>query len=167
MTMSKRTLYACVTLVLTASSLWAAAATQARSTKPAPGRLVSAPPEAQPAHAVRYESRGRRDPFLNPLLIRKRSDAPDEEVAPASAPAGIGGMSVTSVTLQGVSSRESGRLAVFRGTDGRAYFLQAGDKFLDGYLKSVNEDSVVLVRERRYKSGKMLSDELTKRLRTP
>jgi hypothetical protein len=109
----------------------------------------------------------RRDPFLNPLTIKKKETAPDEEVERGAPPPGIAGMLVAQVTLVGVSARDDGKTAVFRGTDRHVYFLQEGDKFFDGHLRTINPDSVVLVRQRVYRSGKTLSDEVIKRLRMP
>jgi len=76
-------------------------------------------------------------------------------------------MFIAEVALLGVSSREDGRTAVFRGPDRRAYFLQQGDKLFDGYLKEIGPDFVLLIRETRLKSGKVLTQDVQKRLRTP
>jgi len=57
--------------------------------------------------------------------------------------------------------------AVFEGTDKRAYFLQEKDKLYDGYIKKIEVDSVVLIRETKLMSGKVVTQEVVKRLRTP
>ncbi len=124
-------------------------------------------PEAPGAAAVRYNSLNRRDPFLNLLGLKKKEAPPDEEIDRGAPPPGIAGMYVSQVSLVGVSSREEGRTAVIRGTDRRVYFVQEGDKFFDGYLRTINPDSVVLVRQRIFRSGKTTSDEVLKRLRMP
>ena len=36
----------------------------------------------------------------------------------------------------------------------------------DGYIKAINLDSVLLIRETKMRSGKVLTQEVTKRLRT-
>lgn len=136
--------------------------------QPAPADTGTAiPPEAPGAAAVRYNSLNRRDPFSNLLGLKKQEAPPDEEVERGTPPPGIAGMSVSQVSLVGVSSREEGRTAVMRGTDHRVYFVQEGDKFFDGYLRTINPDSVVLVRQRTFRSGKTTSDEVLKQLRTP
>ncbi len=59
------------------------------------------------------------------------------------------------------------KVAVVRGSDSRAYFLKVGDKLFDGYLKDIQNDSITLVRETKLRSGKTLTQDVTKRLRTP
>jgi Tfp pilus assembly protein PilP len=117
---------------------------------------------------VVYRSENRRDPFINPLLVKKR-DKPleDEEISRGLPPPGIAGTYIAQATLQGIATRDTGKIAVFRGADSRAYFLRKGDKLFDGYLKDIHDDSVTLVRETKLRSGKILTQDVTKRLRTP
>jgi len=117
---------------------------------------------------VIYKSGNRRDPFINPLLVKKKDKRPvDEELSRGLPPPGITGTYIAQALLQGISVRENGRVAVFRGADARAYFLRRGDKLFDGYLKDIHNDSVTLVRETRMRSGKVLTQDVIKRLRTP
>jgi Tfp pilus assembly protein PilP len=115
---------------------------------------------------VRYQSQNRRDPFLNPLALKKaQKPVEDEEEPRGQAPPGIGGMYIAQVTLQGVASQDGDLTAVFRGTDGRAYFLHEGDRLFDGSLTKISADSATLTREKRFRSGKVLREVVTKRLR--
>jgi hypothetical protein len=104
------------------------------------------------------------DPFLNPLLKRKKSDV-DEEVLKSDPPPGIAGMNANDVELLGISMSEDTKTAAFRGTDKRTYFLHEGDRLFDGHLKTIHTNSVLLIRETRLRSGKVLTQEITKRLR--
>jgi hypothetical protein len=122
-----------------------------------------APAEAAAA-VVRYQSADRRDPFLKPLLVGKKPD--DEEESRGEPPPGIAGTYVEQAVLVGISRRESARTAVFRGPDRRAYFLQEGDRMFDGYVKTIQDESVLLMRETRLRSGKVLTQEVTKTLRS-
>jgi hypothetical protein len=131
------------------------------------GKNGSLTVEANAAVLSRYDSGQRRDPFLNPLLLRKKIDELNEEVPLGQPPPGISGMYISEVTLAGVSLRDDGKTAVFKGQDKRAYFLQEGDRLFDGYLRKIEPDSVVLVRETKLKSGKLITEEIQKRLRTP
>jgi len=117
---------------------------------------------------VVYRSENRRDPFINPLLVIKRGKPlEDEEISRGLPPPGIAGTYIAQATLQGIATRDTGKVAVFRGADSRAYFLRKGDKLFDGYLKDIHDDSVTLVRETKLRSGKILTQDVTKRLRTP
>ncbi len=104
------------------------------------------------------------DPFLNPLLKRKKSDV-DEEVLKSEPPPGIAGMSSAEVQLLGISISGEGKTAAFRGNDQRIYFLHEGDRLFDGFLKTISTNSVLLIRETSLRSGKVLTQEITKRLR--
>jgi hypothetical protein len=115
-----------------------------------------------------FKPSSRRDPFLNPLLYKKNAKQNvDEEESRGTPPPGIGGTLITQAALQGISIRDTGKVAVVRGADARAYFLREGDRLFDGYLKSIENDSITLVRETRMKSGKILTQDVIKRLRTP
>jgi Tfp pilus assembly protein PilP len=118
--------------------------------------------------AVHYQSGNRRDPFLNPLLLKNTSKQGDEEITRGLPPPGIAGTYIEQLILQGTCfCADERRVAIVRGADDRAYFLREGDRLFDGYLKSVQIDSIVLVRETKLRSGKTLTQDVTKRLRTP
>jgi hypothetical protein len=140
-----------------------------RPTKPASVKASAGKTPSQEAESgIKFQPTDRRDPFLSPLLLNKNSKRlDDEEESRGLPPPGIAGMYIAQVKLQGISSREGSQLAVFRGSDNRAYFLQEGDKLFDGFVKKIATDSVLLVRETKLKSGKATSQEITKRLRTP
>ena len=115
---------------------------------------------------VLYKSGNHRDPFLNPLLYKKEAKQ-DEEITRGTPPPGISGTYISQAALQGVAIREDERVAVVRGADHRAYFLRRGDRLFDGYVKAIEGDSITLVRETRMTSGKTLTQDIVKRLRTP
>jgi len=123
-----------------------------------------------PQVGLRYQSGNRKDPFLNPLLLKKQAElksGDDEEVARSQPPPGIAGMYIAQVMLLGISASEEKRTAIFSGTDKRSYFLQDGDRLFDGYIKRIGTDDVLMVRETKLRSGKVLTQEVTKRLRQP
>jgi hypothetical protein len=115
-----------------------------------------------------YKPSNHRDPFLNPLLYKKNgTQNEDQEESRGLPPPGIAGTYIAQATLQGISVRDTGRVAIVRGADTRAYFLRQGDRLFDGYLKFIDTDSITLVRETKMRSGKVLIQDVTKRLRTP
>lgn len=116
---------------------------------------------------ARYEPMSRRDPFLNPLLLKPKEGRTDEELPRGPAVPGIAGMYIGQVRLLGTSIGDESQTAVFEGTDRRVYFLRAGDRLYDGFVKSIGAEAVVLVRETRFRSGNTTNEEITKRLRTP
>jgi hypothetical protein len=116
---------------------------------------------------VRYISNNRRDPFLNPLQLRKKSKQDDEEMARSLPPPGIAGTCIDDLSFEGTSLRDDRRLAIIRSADNRAHFLEEGARLFDGYLKTIQTDSIILIRETRLRSGKILAQVVTKRLRKP
>jgi hypothetical protein len=115
---------------------------------------------------VHYQSGNWRDPFLNPLLLKKDAKKDeDEEASHGLPPPGIAGTYIAQATLLGTAIQGEGRVAILRGSDNRAYFLKEGDRLFDGYLKTIGVDFATLVRETRMKSGKVLTQEVAKRLR--
>ncbi len=115
---------------------------------------------------TRFDPGNRRDPFLGPPPPKIKMANPDEEAPRGPQPLGISGMYIGQVRLAGIAAGEN-TTAVFEGTDKRAYFLQEKDKLFDGYIKKIEADSVLLIRETKLMSGKVVTQEVVKRLRTP
>jgi hypothetical protein len=169
-----RIIYLAVLLVALLSAAVAAQDVQLAGDVSRPlGSKIPAVVEAPPLKVgPRYESDSRKDPFLNPVLLRKQSElqlkADGEAVVSLDDhPPGITGMYIAQIALVGVSAMDAKRTAVFRGTDRRAYFLQEGDRVFDGYLRKIGTEDVLMIRETKLKSGKVLAQEVSKRMRTP
>jgi len=117
--------------------------------------------------AVPYESSNRRDPFFNPVVRKEPVQKEvDSEIPHGTPPPGIRGTLIDKAGLEGIVVRSNNRrMAIVRGADNRVYFLREGDRLFDGYLKTIQDDSVVFVRETFMRSGNILTREITKRLR--
>jgi len=119
--------------------------------------------------AVFYEPNNRRDPFFHytpPKKTAPKDTDTDGEIPRGAPPSGITGTFIEKAGLEGIVVRSNNqRMAVIRGADNRAYFLREGDRLFDGYLETIQDDSVVFVRETFMRSGKILTQEVTKRLR--
>ena len=132
----------------------------------APEQTVASRENVLNQAGITFKFTNRRDPFLNPLL-RKKSASGDQEIDRGVPPPGIAGTFIAEAELKGISTKEDGRLAILKGNGNRAYFLREGDRLFDGYLKAIHRDSVTLVRETKMRSGKVLTQEVIKKLRTP
>jgi len=115
---------------------------------------------------ISYRPGNGRDPFLNPLLKKPGAEG-DKEIDRGLPPPGIAGTFIEEAVLKGISISEDDRLAIVKGSGNMAYFLREGDRLFDGYLKVIYRDSIKLIRERKMRSGKIVTQEVTKRLRTP
>jgi hypothetical protein len=145
----------------------AAAATKAPATSPADAAKVPnvpAPaggaktPEAPPKAAAkvedpppplsvpagyRYEPRGRRDPFVNPVP-KTQGGGLAEDPIPVVRPDGLPGVLVSEVKLSGIvhstdNEMNKAMLVVGRNT----YFAKKGDRLFDGVVKEIRRNEVV------------------------
>jgi hypothetical protein len=116
---------------------------------------------------IRYTPPSGGDPFLNLQRLRKQPLSNDREISPRPISSGIAGTPIAELRFEGTSFNNDRRLAIVRSADGHACFLREGDRLFDGYLKAIQTDSIVLVRETKLSSGKILTQDVTRRLRKP
>jgi Tfp pilus assembly protein PilP len=109
---------------------------QAAPSTPPP---ASAPAPGAPGETYTYEPGGRRDPFLN-LLDTGTGTGPIGKKGQ-----GVAGMVTGEISVRGVMQNGSTLIALVIGPDKKTYIVKAGDKLLDGTIKSVNEQGLVIV----------------------
>jgi Tfp pilus assembly protein PilP len=134
-------------VVLTAVLLATLADAQPPAARPAPlppptlqpSASAAATPPAQEAYT--YRADGRRDPFLSLVgqgnegkLTSRRGEGP-------------GGLSVGEVSVRGVMQSRGSLVAMIQGPDNKTYIVHAGDKLLDGTIKSVTPQGLIIVQE--------------------
>jgi len=123
---------------------------QAPSTKPgspapaSPSGAVAPGAQAaplEPSDNYTYEPDGRRDPFLNllgtgsePRNTGKRGDGP-------------AGLSVAEISVRGVLASRGALIAMIEGPDKKTYVVHQGDRFLDGTIRSVTAEGLIIVQE--------------------
>jgi type IV pilus assembly protein PilP len=117
----------------------APATTAAPASAPAPG--AAAPAEESPAYT--YDPQGRRDPFIS--LLRRGVDADRTRVAPRLA--GLSGFEVAEVVLKGTMQSPTGYVALVEAADKKTYIVKAGDKLVDGTIRSITADTVVILQD--------------------
>jgi Tfp pilus assembly protein PilP len=122
----------------------AGGATKAPGTAAQTAAKVEDPPPALSVPAgYRYEPRGRRDPFVNPVPKPERAGA-DETPVPVVRPDGLPGVLVSEVKLSGIvhssdKTMNKAMLVVGRNT----YFAKKGDHLFDGVIKEIRPNEVV------------------------
>ncbi len=124
-----------------------AAAAQAPSAAPTPAAPAAKPPEtlgqtlidqdelANAGRAYTYDPAGRRDPFRS-LLIRQPNRPGGQR------PAGIAGIAIDEVVVQGIWKTRGGFVAQIRGSDNKSYLLRPGDLLYDGEVTRVSTNEV-------------------------
>jgi len=161
---SKRLLWLLLPMLISTPSMAQVAKRDSRNNAGQAERVAASPMDYA---GSRYLPNNTRDPFLNPLQLRKKSKQYNEEISLEFPPPGIAGTYIADLLFEGTSFRDDNRLAIVRGADKHAYFLREGDRLFDGYLKTIHTDSIILIRETKLRSGKTLTQDVTKRLRNP
>jgi Tfp pilus assembly protein PilP len=103
-----------------------------------PARQAEAPPKPVAPENYTYDPAGRRDPFINLLgtgtearLVSKKGEGPS-------------GMTVAEISVRGVMQSRNGLIAMVQGPDNKTYIVHPGDKLLDGSIKSITPQGLVI-----------------------
>ncbi|MGH8630266.1 MAG: hypothetical protein ACREU7_05810, partial [Burkholderiales bacterium] len=109
------------------------------SQAPAPAKPGGPAATANPVEpsGFTYSSEGRRDPFIS--LLRR---------GPAvSRGPGLAGLGVGEVTLKGTLASREGFVAILLGSDNKAYIARAGERLLDGTIRAISANAVVMLQQ--------------------
>jgi Tfp pilus assembly protein PilP len=132
---------------LTFGSANVALAQSAPESHPTP--IAPAPASAPPASPIEpqgytYDAQGRRDPFVS--LLRRGSEVPPTG-APGARPNGLAGLETSEVTLKGTIASQGTLVGILQGADQKTYIVKAGDRLLDGTIRAINPDSMVITQQ--------------------
>jgi Tfp pilus assembly protein PilP len=117
--------------------------------KPAPAQpaapvtpaQAAAPASAQPsspAEGYAYQADGRRDPFLN---LTGTGNEPKVDTRRGEGPAGL---AVADLSVRGVLVSRGALVAMIQGPDKRTYIVHQGDKLLDGTIKTITPQGLIV-----------------------
>ena len=112
--------------------------------KPAPQGQSTAPPLAEkpsPQETYTYRSEGRRDPFLN--LVGAGTD----RGLTSRKGEGPSGLTVGEISVRGIMQSRGALVAMIQGPDNKTYIVHQGDKLLDGTIKTITPQGLVVVQE--------------------
>ena len=122
-------------LIVTTASV---AAPLAAQNAPA-GQKAPAPAEKPASEPFTYQADGRRDPFLNllgsgpePRPVGRRSD-------------GLAGLALSEITVRGIMQSRDALVAMIAGPDNKTYIVHPGDRLLDGQIKTITHDGLVVL----------------------
>ena len=156
--------FAAVALLALSAALGAAA--QQTAPAPPPAAVPGAPAPnasatAAPSSAYTYTPEGRRDPFIS-LLGRG-----NEPKSRDNRPSGVPGLLINEVSIKGIVRDRSGYVAMIQGSDNKMYVVKAGDRLMDGTVKSIVEDAVVFSQDINDPLSLVKHKEIRKNLRSP
>jgi Tfp pilus assembly protein PilP len=146
-------------LLLVAALMTLAPVVSAQSTTSAPSPAIGPAPSVEP-QGYAYKSEGRRDPFVN--LTRRGTEA---KAAPVNRAAGLAGMPASEISLRGVVISGDQLLGIVHAPDNKSYIVRPGQKLLDGTIRSIGPDSMVIVQRVTDPLGAETQRELRKVLR--
>jgi Tfp pilus assembly protein PilP len=105
---------------------------------PASAPAASTPPPQEP---YTYRAEGRRDPCLS--LIGAGTDT-----RPTSRKGeGPSGMALGEVSVRGILQSKGALVAMIQGPDNKTYIVHQGDKLLDGTIKTITPQGLVVTQE--------------------
>ena len=108
---------------------------------PPPGSRADAAPTPPPNY--RYEPASRRDPFVS--LVNRGTEIRQD--TPGSRPEGIAGVLVDEVVVRGIVQSQGGWVAMIGSPSGRTYSIRPGDRLMDGTVRAITPQAVVLMQE--------------------
>jgi Tfp pilus assembly protein PilP len=105
-------------------------------TPPAPGAAATPPMQ----EAYTYRADGRRDPFQSLIGAGTENKVSRKGEGPT-------GLAVGEITVRGVMQSRGALVAMIQGADTKTYIVHQGDKLLDGTVKTVTAQGLVIVQE--------------------
>jgi Tfp pilus assembly protein PilP len=135
----------------------------APTAQPAPAQpaapATAAPAPAPTAEAYTYDPAGRRDPFVS-LLSRGIEPATGKKLT------GLSGLTTSEVMVRGVMQSRNSYVALLSGPDGKTYSAHVNDRLLDGVIRSVTPQGIVIMQEVNDPLSLVKQREVRKGLRT-
>ena len=128
----------------------------AQPASPQPPVTVTPPPAAE---AYTYDPAGRRDPFVS-LLARGLESSTGKKLT------GLAGLATGEVMLRGVMESRNSYVALVSGPDGKTYSARANDRLLDGIIRSVTPQGIVIMQDVNDPLSLVKQREVRKGLRT-
>jgi len=117
----------------------APAQAQAQPAKPA--EAPQAAPAPPPAETYSYRADGRRDPFQS--LLHAGADTQ----AMSRKGEGPSGMTLGEISVRGIMQSRGSLVAMVQGPDNKTYIVHQGDKLLDGTIKTITPQGLIVMQE--------------------
>ncbi len=108
---------------------------------PAAGQVEAEQTTGIEPQGYTYNPQGRRDPFVS--LVRRGAEAAGS--APTTRPPGLAGLATSEVSLRGTLKGRDGFVAMLLGVDNKTYLARVGDRLLDGTIRSITADALVIL----------------------
>ena len=80
-------------------------------------------------------------------MLRRGGDVQRGGTAAGAHPTGLAGLETGEVTLKGTLASQGSYVAIVQGSDNKTYIVKAGDKLLDGTIRAITQDSMVVTQQ--------------------
>jgi type IV pilus assembly protein PilP len=127
----------------------------------APTLVQAAPAPSAALEGYTYNPEGRRDPFVS--LLKGGTDA--RTARAGGGVEGIAGLSVNEISVRGVVAGRGGYIAMVQGPDNKTFLVRQNDRLLDGTVKTVNAQGLVVLQEVNDPLSLVKQKEIRKMLR--
>jgi len=123
----------------------AEAAPATNAAAPAASTAPATKPDADLApQGYTYDPAGRRDPFVSLL---QRGGISGQRGGLGIRPAGLAGLETSEVTLRGTLLSQGAYVGILQGSDSKTYIVKSGDRLLDGEIRSITPDTMVIMQQ--------------------
>ena len=102
---------------------------------------ASAPSPPPPLETYTYRPDGRRDPFQNLL------GTGSEKNVTSGKGEGPAGMTLGEISIRGIMQSRGSLVAMIMGPDKKTYIVHQGDKLLDGTIKTITPQGLIVIQE--------------------
>ncbi len=151
-----------MTTLTIVTALTAVLAGQAPPVSAAPAApAAAAAPAPASVETFAYHPEGRRDPVVS--LLRGGTDSRGVRRTPGIE--GVASLSVDEISVRGVVANTTGYVAMVVGPDSKTYLVRANDKLLDGTVKAVTAQGLVILQEVNDPLSLVKQKEIRKMLR--
>jgi hypothetical protein len=137
------------------------AAGNTQTAAPAAGKQDDATPPLVVPPGFKYEARGRRDPFVNPVPKPVAAKAAVAVVRPP----GLKGVLAAEIQVSGVVlGKDPTMTRAVLSAGGNTYLVKKGDVLFDAVVKDIQKDRVTFEMKEPDKDGKLLGREVVRRV---
>lgn len=109
---------------------------------PPPTAPAAAGPALEP-QGYTYRAEGRRDPFTSLLMRGSQTQKPSI----GARAVGLSGLETSEVTLKGTIASQGGYVGILQGADNKTYIVRSGDRLLDGTIRTITQDGMVVTQQ--------------------
>ena len=129
------------------------------ATPVSPQRDAATPATTPAPEAYTYDPAGRRDPFVT-LLSRGIEPGTGKKLT------GLAGLATGEVILRGIMQSRNSYVALLAGPDGKTFPARVNDRLMDGIIRSVTPEGIVVMQEVNDPLSLVKQREVRKGLRT-